>query len=100
MRAGRIDALNAAVLATCDAAALNPVVADRVRLGIITFSGDAEVTLPLCDLCLLDGVPTLEDARSDELRARPSRCCERRSRPTSPISWPTATGCFARRCSS
>lgn len=56
---GRIDALNSAVGATCDAAAVNPVVADRIRLGVVTFSADAEVALPLCDLGLLDGVPRL-----------------------------------------
>jgi uncharacterized protein YegL len=60
MRAGaRIDALNQAVLTTCDAAALNPVVADRIRLGVIAFAADAEVVLPLCDLGLLDDVPVL-----------------------------------------
>jgi uncharacterized protein YegL len=56
---GRIDALNDAVGATCDAAAMNPVVADRIRLGVVTFSAGAEVALPLCDLGLLDGVPAL-----------------------------------------
>ena len=55
----RIDALNEAIGATCDAAAMHPVVADRVRLGILTVSGDAEVALPLCDLGLLDEVPVL-----------------------------------------
>jgi uncharacterized protein YegL len=56
---GRIDALNDAVTATCDAAAMNPVVADRIRLGIIAFSGEAAVTMPLGDLGLLDDIPTL-----------------------------------------
>lgn len=61
MREGaRIDALNQAVLTTCDATALNPVVADRIRLGVIAFAADAEVVLPLCDVGLLDGVPRLE----------------------------------------
>lgn len=60
MRDGaRIDALNDAVGATCDAAAMNPVVADRIRFGVVTFSAEAEVALPLCDLGLLDGVPAL-----------------------------------------
>jgi uncharacterized protein YegL len=60
MRAeGRIDALNAALAAACDAIALNPVIADRVRFGVVAFSGDADVSLPLCDAGLLDRLPVL-----------------------------------------
>lgn len=60
MRDGtRIDALNTAIASTCDAIALNPVIADRVRFGILGFAGDAEVALPLCDVALLDGLPVL-----------------------------------------
>lgn len=57
--ASRIEALNAAIVATCDAAVMNPVVADRIRLGVIALSGEADVALPLCDLGLLDRVPPL-----------------------------------------
>lgn len=61
MREGaRIDALNAALAAACDAIAINPVIADRVRFGVLSFSGAAELTLPLCDVGLLDQVPVLE----------------------------------------
>jgi uncharacterized protein YegL len=56
---GRIDALNDAVAATCDAAAMHPVIADRIRFGLVSFSGEAEVALPLCDVGMLDGIPTL-----------------------------------------
>jgi uncharacterized protein YegL len=56
---GRIDVLNAAVAATCDAAAMHPVIADRIRFGLVSFSGEAEVALPLCDVGTLDQVPTL-----------------------------------------
>ena len=60
MRDGtRIDALNAAIASTCDAIALNPVIADRVRFGIVGFSGEADVELPLCDVALLDALPQL-----------------------------------------
>lgn len=60
MRDGtRIDALNHAIATTCDAIALNPVIADRVRFGIVAFAGDAEVALPLCDVALLDILPVL-----------------------------------------
>ncbi|MDQ3777781.1 MAG: VWA domain-containing protein [Actinomycetota bacterium] len=55
----RVDALNEAVAATCDAVAINPVVADRIRLSIISFSTEAEVDLPLCDLGMLDRIPRL-----------------------------------------
>jgi uncharacterized protein YegL len=57
---GRIGALNDALAATCDAAAANPVIADRIRLAVVTLSADAELTLPLCDLGLLERVPRLE----------------------------------------
>lgn len=60
MRDGdRIGALNDALAATCDAAAMHPVVSDRIRLAVLTLSADAEVALPLCDLAMLDSVPTL-----------------------------------------
>lgn len=57
---GRIDALNEVVHATCDAAAVNPVIADRIRFAVIAFSTDADVVLPLCDVGMLDGIPSLE----------------------------------------
>jgi uncharacterized protein YegL len=55
----RIDALNGAVAATCDAAASHPVVADRVRLAIMSFASEAEIVMPLSDLGLLDELPRL-----------------------------------------
>jgi uncharacterized protein YegL len=66
----RIDALNEAIVATCDAAAMHPVVADRVRLGIISFAGKAE------------------------LRRRSGFCAALSSR-TSHSSSPTASASFA-----
>lgn len=61
MREGqRIEALNGAIGATCDAAAMHPVVADRIRLGIISFATRADVVLPLSDLGLLDSLPLLQ----------------------------------------
>ncbi len=58
-RDGRIEALNDAVRATCDAAAVHPVIADRIRFGVLAFSTVAEVVLPLCDVGLLEDVPPL-----------------------------------------
>jgi uncharacterized protein YegL len=58
----RIVALQEAVVATCDAAAMHPVVADRIRFGILTFASRAEVTLPLCDVGMIDEIPRI-DAR-------------------------------------
>jgi len=55
----RIEALQEAVVATCDAAAMHPVVADRVRFGIISFASRAEVTLPLCDVGTMSEIPRL-----------------------------------------
>ena len=61
MREGaRMEALNATLAATCDAIALNPVIADRVRFGVLAFSTAAEIALPLCDVGLLDEVPELQ----------------------------------------
>jgi uncharacterized protein YegL len=60
MRAdGRIDAMNGAVAATCDVIAAHPVIADRVRLGVLSFSDAAHVELPLCDPTFVDWLPTL-----------------------------------------
>lgn len=56
---GRIDALNDAVASTCDAAAMHPVIADRVRMGVISFAGSARIELPLCDIGMLVRVPRL-----------------------------------------
>lgn len=56
---GRSDAVTAAVVATCDAIATNPVVADRTRFGVVAFAADAEVVLPLCDVSFLDALPVL-----------------------------------------
>jgi uncharacterized protein YegL len=50
---------NDLVKAVRDAIAANPVLADLVRIGVITFSDDAEVVIPLGDLRNVDHVPTL-----------------------------------------
>ena len=45
----RIDALNTALATVCDATATHPVVADRVRLGILSFASEARLALQLSD---------------------------------------------------
>ncbi|MDG4773546.1 VWA domain-containing protein [Solwaraspora sp. WMMD792] len=47
---GKLEAVNEIVPALVDALALHPVVAARVRFGLIDFSDHAEVRLPLGDL--------------------------------------------------
>ncbi|WBB80601.1 VWA domain-containing protein [Micromonospora sp. WMMD882] len=48
--AGKLDAANAIMPAIVDALAQQPILVDKVRFGLIDFSDDARVRLPLCDL--------------------------------------------------
>lgn len=56
---GSIDQANDLVKSVRDAIASNPVLADLVRIGVISFSDEAEVVIPLGDLRNVDHVPTL-----------------------------------------
>lgn len=56
---GRIAALNAAVSQLRDEIAANPVVADLARLSLIDFATESRLVLPLCDLAMVDDLPTL-----------------------------------------
>src|SRR5690348_5929599 len=47
---GKLDSANAIMPAIVDALAQNPILSDKVRFGLIDFSDDAQVRLPLCDL--------------------------------------------------
>jgi len=47
---GKLEAANGIITAVADALRRDPAVARRVRLGLIDFSRDARVRLPLCDL--------------------------------------------------
>jgi uncharacterized protein YegL len=47
---GKLDSANGIMPAIVDALARNPILSDKVRFGLIDFSDDAQVRLPLCDL--------------------------------------------------
>jgi uncharacterized protein YegL len=50
MSGDRIDAANQILPEIADALSLNPILSDKVRIGLLDFSGDAQVQLPLCDV--------------------------------------------------
>jgi uncharacterized protein YegL len=54
---GKIDDANGIVKELSNALAENPVIADKVRFGVIDFSDDSQVVLPLCDLSMHSGTP-------------------------------------------
>jgi uncharacterized protein YegL len=47
---GKLDSANKIMPQIVDALAQNPILSDKVRFGLIDFSDDAQVRLPLCDL--------------------------------------------------
>lgn len=59
-----IDAVNAIAPEVANALDENPLVRDKIRFGMVDFSGDARVVIPLCDLGAVDHIPRLE-ARTD-----------------------------------
>jgi uncharacterized protein YegL len=50
MRGEKLDALNKVTPSVVDSLSTEPILADKVRFGVISFSDTAEVELPLCDL--------------------------------------------------
>lgn len=46
----KLDSANRMLPSIVDALARNPILSDKVRFGMIDFSDDAQVRLPLCDL--------------------------------------------------
>lgn len=50
MDGDKLDAANRIMPQIVDALAQNPILSDKVRFGLIDFSDDAQVRLPLCDL--------------------------------------------------
>jgi uncharacterized protein YegL len=54
---GKIDSANGIIDELTVALAEQPVVADKVRFGVIDFSDDAQVALPLCDLSMTPAPP-------------------------------------------
>lgn len=56
---GRIDAANRIVGELVQAFEANPIISDKVRVGMIDFSDDAQVVIPLDDLLDLESIPHL-----------------------------------------
>ena len=50
MDGAKLESANRIMPAIVDALAENPILADKVRFGLIDFADDAQVRLPLCDL--------------------------------------------------
>src|SRR5262249_15593921 len=50
MSGGKINSVNRILPDIRDALAQNPILSDKVRIGLIDFSDDARVQVPLCDV--------------------------------------------------
>jgi uncharacterized protein YegL len=59
MKGAKLDQANQILPEIADALAENPILHDKVRFGLIAFSDDAEVVLPLCDLSKQASLPGL-----------------------------------------
>lgn len=59
MMGEKIAHANRIVPEVADTIAKNPIIADKIRFGVIDFSDDAKVVLPLCDLLQLNHIPAL-----------------------------------------
>jgi uncharacterized protein YegL len=56
---GKLDAANQILPAVADALAQNPILSDKVRFGLLDFSDDARVVLPLSDMTEQNYLPSL-----------------------------------------
>lgn len=54
---GKLEAANTIVKELRNALAEHPVIADKVRFGVIDFSDDSQVVVPLCDLSMFSEEP-------------------------------------------
>ncbi|MGW3992447.1 vWA domain-containing protein [Amycolatopsis sp. NPDC004772] len=50
MSGKKIDSANRIIVQVRDALAQNPILSDKVRIGLVDFADDAQVQLPLCDV--------------------------------------------------
>lgn len=57
MKGSKIDAANQICPDVAMAVASNPLMQDKIRFGIVTFSDEASVVLPVCDLSTLTRLP-------------------------------------------
>lgn len=56
---GRLDSANKIIIELVQAFEANPIISDKVRVGLIDFSDDARVVIPLDDLLDLQSIPSL-----------------------------------------
>jgi uncharacterized protein YegL len=59
MQGSKLDAANEILPSVADALAKNPILADKIRFGLLDFSDDAQVVLPLSDMSGQDYLPKL-----------------------------------------
>ncbi|HWF40593.1 MAG TPA: VWA domain-containing protein [Acidothermaceae bacterium] len=59
MSGAKLDVANEILPSVCDALAKNPILNDKVRFGMVDFSDDARVVLPLCDVSTATQLPGL-----------------------------------------
>lgn len=60
MKGEKLDVAREILPAVADALAKNPILNDKVRLGLIDFADDAELRLPLCDVSRQSTLPSLD----------------------------------------
>ncbi len=60
MKGEKLDVAREILPAVADALAKNPILNDKVRLGLIDFADEAELRLPLCDVSRQTSLPNLE----------------------------------------
>lgn len=59
MSGSKLDAANQILPEVTDALAINPILSDKIRFGLVDFSDDARLVLPLCDPTTLNTLPGL-----------------------------------------
>lgn len=69
VESGALDAANQILPSLAQALERDPIICDKVRFGLIDFSDDARVLLPLCDLLEQTSLPDLEGRGGTSFRA-------------------------------
>lgn len=69
VESGALEEANHILPALVQALEKDPIICDKVRFGVIDFSDDARVLLPLCDLLEQTSLPALEGRRNTSYKA-------------------------------
>lgn len=69
VESGALDACNQILPSLATALEKDPIICDKVRFGVIDFSDQAQVLLPLCDLLEQTTLPTLEGRGGTSFKA-------------------------------